>query len=127
MLIEDAEALLDEAQKEYERRRGRQPLETILPNADRYENDYQVAENRSRDRLREAKQAYSLAYDFGYDDDEDAARYVCASATNSSSRSCPATSSRSPGSAPWPSRSWSKTLSTACASRSKRPASSSAT
>ncbi|MBN1138633.1 MAG: AAA family ATPase [Anaerolineae bacterium] len=76
MLLEDAEALLDEAQKEYERRRGRQPLETILPNADRYENDYQVAENRSRDRLREAKQAYSLAYDFGHDDDEDAARYV---------------------------------------------------
>jgi uncharacterized protein YPO0396 len=51
-------------------------LETILPNAGRYENDYQVAENRSRDRLREAKQAYSLAYDFGYDDDEDATRYV---------------------------------------------------
>jgi len=76
MLLENAEALLDEAHREYERRRARQPLETILPNADRYENDYQVAENRSRDRLREAKQAYSLAYDFGYDDDEDAARYV---------------------------------------------------
>lgn len=76
VLLEDAEALLEEAQKEYERRRGRQPLETILPNAERYEKDYEVAENRSRDRLREAKQAYSLAYDFGHDDDEDAARYV---------------------------------------------------
>ncbi len=76
LLLEDAEAMLDEAQKEYERRRGRQPLETILSNAERYEKEYQAAENRSRDRLREAKQAYSLAYDFGHDDDEDAERYV---------------------------------------------------
>jgi uncharacterized protein YPO0396 len=73
---EDAEALLEDAQTEYERRRARQPLETILLKATRYEGDYQTAENRSRDRLREAKQAYSLAYDFGFDGDEDAARYV---------------------------------------------------
>ena len=73
---EGAEAMLAEVQAEYERRRKRQPLETILHNANRYENDYQSAENRDRDRLREAKQAYSLAYDFGFDNDEDAARYV---------------------------------------------------
>jgi uncharacterized protein YPO0396 len=75
----DAEAaleMLDDAHKEYERRRGRQPLETVLANAMRYENDYQSAENRSRDRLREAKQTYSLTYQFGHDEDEDAARYV---------------------------------------------------
>ncbi len=42
----------------------------------RYENDYQSAEQRSRDRLREAKQAYSLRYDFGYDDLDEAARYI---------------------------------------------------
>jgi len=63
-------------QKEYERRRERQPLEVILQNASRYENDYQTAEGRSRDRLREAKQAYSIRYDFGTDDADDAARYV---------------------------------------------------
>ena len=74
--FEQAEDALDEAVKEYERRRERQPLETILQNATRYEGDYQTAEARSRDRLREAKQAYSLKYDFGYDEDEDAARYV---------------------------------------------------
>jgi uncharacterized protein YPO0396 len=74
--FEQAEDALDEVVKEYERRRERQPLETILQNATRYEGDYQTAEARSRDRLREAKQAYSLKYDFGYDEDEDAARYV---------------------------------------------------
>ena len=73
---EDAGDLLDDVQKEYERRRQRQPLETVLANATRYESDYQTAENRSRDRLREAKQTYSLTYQFGYDDDEDAARYL---------------------------------------------------
>lgn len=73
--LEQAEDALDEAEKEYERRRERQPLDTVLQNAARYEGDYQTAEARSRDRLREAKQAYSLRYDFGYDEDEDAARY----------------------------------------------------
>lgn len=73
--LEQAEDALDEAEKEYDRRRERQPLDTVLQNATRYEGDYQTAEARSRDRLREAKQAYSLRYDFGYDDDEDAARY----------------------------------------------------
>ncbi len=68
--------LLEDAQAEYERRRQRQPVETILTNATRYEGDYQSAENRSRDRLREAKQSYSLTYQFGYDDDEGAARYL---------------------------------------------------
>ncbi len=63
-------------QKEYERRRERQPLELILQNASRYENDYQTAEGRARDRLREAKQAYSLRYDFGTDDTDHAARYM---------------------------------------------------
>ncbi|NJN94814.1 MAG: hypothetical protein HC875_12315 [Anaerolineales bacterium] len=47
-----------------------------MENATRYESDYQNAETRSRDRLREAKQRYSLTYQFGYDGDEDAARYV---------------------------------------------------
>lgn len=65
-----------DVQKEYERRRERQPLDVILQNASRYENDYQTAEGRSRDRLREAKQAYSLKYDFGYDDTDDATRYI---------------------------------------------------
>jgi uncharacterized protein YPO0396 len=65
-----------DVQKEYERRRERQPLEVILQNASRYENDYQTAEGRSRDRLREAKQAYSIRYDFGTDDTDDAARYM---------------------------------------------------
>lgn len=67
---------LDEVEKEYSRRRERQPLDTVLANAARYEGDHQTAEARSRDRLREAKQAYSLRYDFGYDNDEDAARYL---------------------------------------------------
>jgi uncharacterized protein YPO0396 len=65
-----------DVQKEYERRRERQPLEVILQNASRYENDYQNAEQRSRDRLREAKQAYSMRYDFGTDDTEHATRYT---------------------------------------------------
>lgn len=73
---EKAAESLDEIEKEYERRRERQPLEVVLANATRYEGDYQGAESRGRDRLREAKQAYSLRYDFGYDDEEDAARYM---------------------------------------------------
>jgi uncharacterized protein YPO0396 len=76
LLLEAAEEMLDDLQKEYERRRQRQPLETVLENATRYEADYQNAENRSRDKLREAKQRYSLTYQFGYDGDEDAARYL---------------------------------------------------
>jgi uncharacterized protein YPO0396 len=68
--------LLEEAQKEYDRRRERQPLETVLVNATRYEGDYTTAESRSRDRLFEAKHTYSMAYQFGYDKDEDAERYV---------------------------------------------------
>jgi len=68
--------LLEEVQKEYERRRQRQPLDTVLANAVRYEGDYDTAERRSRDALFAAKQAYSFAYQFGYDTDEDAARYV---------------------------------------------------
>jgi uncharacterized protein YPO0396 len=67
---------LESARKEYESRRERQPLETVLTNATRYEGDYASAEQRSRDRLFEAKHAYSLEYQFGYDTDEDAARYV---------------------------------------------------
>jgi uncharacterized protein YPO0396 len=76
LVAEEAEELLEDGQAEYERRRARQPVETILANAERYENDYRVAETRSRDRLREAKQVYSLAYDFGFDQDENAERYV---------------------------------------------------
>ena len=76
LAAEQAAEMAEEVEKEYERRRERQPLETVLSNAARYEGDYQTAETRSRDRLREAKQAYSLKYDFGYDADEDAARYV---------------------------------------------------
>ncbi|HSJ57147.1 MAG TPA: SbcC/MukB-like Walker B domain-containing protein, partial [Anaerolineae bacterium] len=76
LAAEGAQELLDDARAEYERRRARQPLQAVLTNAERYENDYQTAENRSRDRLREAKQAYSLAHDFGLDQDENAARYA---------------------------------------------------
>jgi uncharacterized protein YPO0396 len=76
LVAEGAEDLLEDVQAEYERRRARQPVETILANAERYENDYRNAETRSRDRLREAKQAYSLAYDFGFDQDENAERYA---------------------------------------------------
>jgi len=70
------EETTSDVQKEYERRRERQPLEVILQNASRYENDYQTAEGRSRDRLREAKQAYSIRYDFGTDDTDGATRYI---------------------------------------------------
>jgi uncharacterized protein YPO0396 len=76
LLLEDAEEMLEEVQKEYERRRQRQPVETVHDNAARYENDYENAENRTRDKLREAKHSYSLTYEFGYDDEEDAARYL---------------------------------------------------
>ena len=76
LVQEDAQDLLDEINKEYERRRQRQPLETVLTNAIRYEGDHQTAEDRSRTKLREAKQNYSLTYQFGYDSDEDAARYL---------------------------------------------------
>ncbi|MEJ2210767.1 MAG: SbcC/MukB-like Walker B domain-containing protein [Anaerolineae bacterium] len=76
LAAEEGNALLEDAQAEYERRRGRQPVDTVLTNAERYENDYHTAENRSRDRLREAKQAYSLAYDFGFDQEDNAERYL---------------------------------------------------
>jgi uncharacterized protein YPO0396 len=65
-----------EIEKEYTRRLERQPVDVIQQNAERYENDYQTAEARNRDRLREAKQAYSMRYDFGYDDMEAATRYT---------------------------------------------------
>jgi len=71
----DAEALA-EIEKEYRRRCERQPAEIIRQNAARYEGEYAAAEGRARDQLREAKQAYSLRYDFGYDAAEDAARYL---------------------------------------------------
>ncbi|RME99607.1 MAG: hypothetical protein D6768_14705, partial [Chloroflexi bacterium] len=76
LLLEDAESLLEAVQTEYQRRLDRQPVLTICENATRYENDYQTAENSSRKRLFEAKQGYSLTYQFGYDDREDAARYL---------------------------------------------------
>ncbi len=65
-----------EVEKEYARRLERQPADVIQQNAERYEGDYQTAETRNRDRLREAKQAYSLRYDFGYDEEEQATRYA---------------------------------------------------
>jgi uncharacterized protein YPO0396 len=65
-----------EIEKEYTRRLERQPVDVIQQKAERYENDYQTAEARNRDRLREAKQAYSMQYDFGYDDVDDATRYT---------------------------------------------------
>jgi uncharacterized protein YPO0396 len=70
------EAFRSEIEKEYSRRLERQPADVIQQNAERYENDYQTAETRNRDRLREAKQAYSMRYDFGYDDTDDATRYI---------------------------------------------------
>jgi uncharacterized protein YPO0396 len=73
---ESAVEMQEEIDKEYQRRRERQPLETVLQNATRYEGDYQTAEVKSRDRLRETKHAYSLRYDFGYDEHEDATRYL---------------------------------------------------
>src|SRR6266508_278887 len=65
-----------EIEKEFTRRIERQPVEVILQNAERYEGDHQTAESRNRDRLREAKQAYSMKYDFGYDETEHATRYT---------------------------------------------------
>ena len=76
LLLENAEDMSEEVEKEYTRRRERQALETVLENAARYEEDHARAEAKSRDQLREAKQAYSLRYDFGYDNDEDAHRYT---------------------------------------------------
>lgn len=76
LLLEEAEDMLDEAQKEYERRRERQPVDTICDNAANNERRYQSGENSARDRLRDAKHSYSLTYEFGYDDHEDAARYL---------------------------------------------------
>ena len=68
--------LRSEIEKEFTRRLERQPVEVILQNAERYEGDYQTAESRNRDRLREAKQAYSMKYDFGYDETDHATRYT---------------------------------------------------
>jgi uncharacterized protein YPO0396 len=65
-----------EIEKELTRRLERQPVEVILQNAERYEGDHQAAESRTRDRLREAKQAYSMRYDFGYDETDHATRYT---------------------------------------------------
>ena len=76
LLLEEAGDMAEEAEKEYARRRERQALEIVLENATRYEDDHARAEARSRDHLREAKQAYSLRYDFGYDSQEDAGRYT---------------------------------------------------
>ena len=70
------EEVRSEIEKEYGLRLERQPADVIQKNAERYENDYQTAEARNRDRLREAKQAYSMRYDFGYDDTDDATRYA---------------------------------------------------
>jgi uncharacterized protein YPO0396 len=64
-----------DVQQEYQRRMERQPVDVVLQNAARYENDQQNAEQKSRDRLRESKQAYSFRSDFGYDDLDGAARY----------------------------------------------------
>ena len=75
LLAEEASDMAEEVEKEYARRRERQALDTVLENAARYEEDHTRAEAKSRDQLREAKQAYSLRYDFGYDNDEDAQRY----------------------------------------------------
>ena len=77
LVLENAdEETASDVQKEYERRRERQPLEVILENSTKKQNDYQTAEQRSRDRLRESKQEYSLHYDFGYDETENATRYI---------------------------------------------------
>ena len=76
LLLENAEEMAEDVEKEYARRRERQALETVLENAGRYEEDHTRAEAKSRDQLREAKQAYSLRYDFGYDSQEDAGRYT---------------------------------------------------
>jgi len=77
LVLENAdEETAADVQKEYARRLERQPLEVIRQNALRYESEYQNAEQRSRDHLREAKQAYSMKYNFGYDESEGAARYM---------------------------------------------------
>jgi uncharacterized protein YPO0396 len=76
LLAEEAADMAEEVEKEYARRRERQALEIVLENAERAETSYTTAESNSRDRLREAKQAYSLRYDFGYDSQEDAGRYT---------------------------------------------------
>ena len=73
---ETATDMHEAVHEEYERRCDRQPLEKILENSTRYETEHQSAEMRSRDKLREAKQTYTLRYDFGGDNDEDAARYA---------------------------------------------------
>ena len=65
-----------DVQQECQRRLERQPVDVIVQNATRYENDQQNAEQKSRDRLRESKQAYSFRYDFGYDDLDEATRYT---------------------------------------------------
>ena len=111
-----------EVQKEYERRRERQPLEVILQNASRYENEYQTAEQRSRDRLREAKQIYSMRYDFGTMT-RNTQHATSPSAKNWSTPNSPTTKPKSPISADWPNRSWLKTSSIGCANKSKTRAS----
>ncbi len=70
---EDARA---DVEKEYARRLARQPVAVIHEKASKYESDYQTAETRNRDRLRDAKQAYSMRYDFGYDDEDHAEKYM---------------------------------------------------
>jgi uncharacterized protein YPO0396 len=76
LALEAADDMADDLEREYARRRERQALDVVLENGARYEEDHTRAEARSRDQLREAKQAYSLRYDFGYDNDEDAQRYA---------------------------------------------------
>lgn len=76
LVLEDGEDLLEDAQKEYERRRQRQPVETIRDNGAANEQRYKSGESSTRDKLRETKHEYSLRYEFGYDDDEDATRYL---------------------------------------------------
>ncbi|MFP4346032.1 MAG: ATP-binding protein [Anaerolineales bacterium] len=73
---EEGNEYLEDARQEYESRRKRQPVETILTNATRYESDYAGAEARTRDALLEAKHGYSFDYQFGYDGDEGAERYL---------------------------------------------------
>jgi uncharacterized protein YPO0396 len=76
LIEEGVESLLEDAQKEYDRRRERQPLDTIRENAGTQESRYQSGETRLRENLLEAKKEYSMRYEFGYDADEDAARYL---------------------------------------------------
>jgi uncharacterized protein YPO0396 len=65
-----------ESEQECRRRCERAPIDEVIARATRYESDYQGAELRNRDRLREAKHAYSLRYEFDYDEDDGAARYA---------------------------------------------------